>query len=340
MKNVLLTICLLAVVAGCVQNGSEKPMSSTSMAASTTMSTTTIPAAATTTSTVRLTTSSPTSTTLPGPAGFEIHEWGVMVGCTGNDTFFLTSRPEQTVLVKQPVIYVHSKEKKPFTVKARFADGRPTETYPPAEVTGSTVQWRDVSFAGDEKAAPKGVSGAYSYASLENIMPILSDVDSEELLYEGVKTRFLYYEGEMRYVNNVLAAYDLESQEAYFTNKNDYPVYDVMIVLSKEGSSAFTPDIYTARADAIAPGERVSVKIGRQQTMELQDALTSQGFTRKEALAFSTLWKPSFFYQSNIPGWGHLIYRIPQEQYDKMIPIEVTPKPDKTVRTLYILVHL
>ena len=67
-------------------------------------------------------------TTQPEPAGLRIHEWGVLVGCISDTSYFMTSRPEMVAVVREPVIYIHSSDKVPLTVQARFAAGTPTVT--------------------------------------------------------------------------------------------------------------------------------------------------------------------------------------------------------------------
>jgi hypothetical protein len=66
----------------------------------------------------------------------------------------------------------------------------------------------------------------------------------------------------------------------------------------------------------------------------------SQGFSAGEAQSFSGLWTRTFFSPTNTGQWSNLIYRLSQDEYNGMINLTVTPKPDKTVRSLYVLVRL
>ena len=103
----------------------------------------------------------------------EVHDWGVMVGCASDTSFFLTSRPEVSTLVRIPVIYIHSKNRTPFTTKVTFASGRPTATYPEAVVSGATATWAkaDLLAACEAQGIPAGPINQLSRArSLDNLV--------------------------------------------------------------------------------------------------------------------------------------------------------------------------
>lgn len=280
-----------------------------------------------------------TTTTIITPAveeGFEVHEWGVLVGCINNDSYFLTSRPEQLVFVKQPVIYVHSKQKNSFNVRVIFNNGKPTDTYPQAEMEGNSAVWRDVTFSECNKAGSK----APPYVPLEQILGTLNNVDSYCLSYGSKDSRFLFYEGEMKFENKVTATYSFETKKATLENNGNHQVYNVVVAASKESSQIFSPDIYTATIDRLNPGEEKTVEFEKQKEVNLTEDLMIQGFTSMEANAFSNLWRGPMLYPSNTVGWANLIYRLSEEEYNQMITLKIEPKPEKTIRTLYVLIHL
>lgn len=261
-------------------------------------------------------------------ADFEVHEWGVMVGCMTDTSFFLTSRPEQASLVREPVIYIHSRDKTPFTAEVTFNTGRPTDTYPEAQVNGNTVLWEDVDFAAD--LTPQGPRGTGDFVPLDSIIDILNDVDADCLEYDGQTARFLFYEGEVPFENEIKATYDFSTQKATFVNKGAYPVYNAMVMASA----------YVGRIDRLNPGDSVTVPISNEAEVDLAADLVSEGFTVKEAQAFAELWGEPFFHSASPELNGHIIYRLPQNKYDELISLSINPQPDKTIRSLYILVHL
>ncbi len=261
-------------------------------------------------------------------ADFEVHEWGVMVGCMTDTSFFLTSRPEQASLVREPVIYIHSQDKTPFTAEVTFNTGRPTDTYPQAQVNGNTVLWEDVDFS--ECLVPAGPRRSEDFVPLDSIIDILNDVDADCLEYNGQTARFLFYEGEVPFENEIKATYDFSTQQVTFVNEGAYSVYNVMVIVSA----------YVGRIDQLSPGDSIVVSFLDQVQVDLATDLVSEGFTVKEAQAFAELWEEPFFHSASPELNGHIIYRLPHNEYDNLITLSIDPQPDKTIRSLYILVHL
>jgi hypothetical protein len=266
-----------------------------------------------------------------GHAGgrFEVHEWGVLIGCMVDTSYFLTSRPEQASIVKEPVIYIHSEEKTPFALRATFKNGKPTLTYPEAEIESNTVTWEDVNFAKDLDTTRTGAAG--DYVPLEQIIDILNDVDADCVEYDGQKARFLFYEGNVAFENKIDITYDVPTQQATFKNNAPFPVYNVILVIGA----------YVGRVDQLNSQDSVTAVLSDQTAVDLAADLVSEGFTTLEAQAFAALWQEPFLQHSVSPEpVRNLIYRLPQDEYDEWISLAVHPKPTKIIRSLYILVHL
>ncbi len=261
--------------------------------------------------------------------GLEVHEWGVMIGCPTDSSYFLTSRPEIASLVREPVIYVHSRDKKPFTAQVTFNSGRPTDTYPEAAVDGQTVRWKDVNFATDIDTTT--VTGPREYVPLDSILDILNDVDADCLEHGGQTARFLFYEGEVPFENKIDVVLEYtQIPHARIHNRGPYPVYDVSVVAG----------MYAGGTDRLNPGEIVTVALSDQVEVDLAVHLVSDGFTEKEAQAFAALWQEPFTYDSSPVATRNLMYRLPQREYDRLITLSIDPAPEKIIRSLYILVHL
>jgi len=273
----------------------------------------------------------------PANVDFKVHEWGVMVGCSADTSYFLTSRPEMVLQVDIPVIYIHSKEETTFTAQVTFNSGRPTDTYPEAEVDSNIVLWEDVDiYTGADSTAPHTTD---DYVPLEDIIPILNDVDANLLEYDSQITRFLFYEGNIPFENQVEATYDFNDQQATLKNNNAYPVFNVMVVAYPEPNSFGRP--YVGKVQQLNPGTQVTVAFSRQTAVDLTRNLVSQGFTQKEAEAFNILWREPFLYPTLTTGVrANLVYRLPQYEYDKLITLDIDPQPDRVIRSLYMLVHL
>jgi hypothetical protein len=281
---------------------------------------------------------SESTSTSPTPAGadYEVHEWGVLVGCQADTSYFLTSRPEVPSLVRVPVIYFHSTEKKPFTAQVRFASGGPTDTYPEAAVAGSLATWSSVTFSTELGREPSA-----DYAPLEGILPVLNDVEADMLEYGGTESRFLFYEGETLVRNEIVATYDFSAREATLENQADYAVYDVILVGGDfKGKRPADDSLYVGTVGELCPHQTATIEFFPQAEIPLEEGLVSLGFTEGEAGAFAELWAPPVLSPGLTEEWANLIYRMPQGEYDRLIRLEISPLPRKVIRALYVLVHL
>lgn len=269
-------------------------------------------------------------------SNLEIHEWGVLSGCQSGDDFFLTSRPEISAMVKQPVVYVHAKGIDSIDAEFTFQDGEVTDTYPEGDVAGAKVSWKNVGIG---SAIIKG-SKAFMMprVDIEDLIPTLNDVDSDDLNYKGQESRFLFYEGEMQFTNNIEVDYDAGSETATFVNRGNYPVYNLILAHNEGGY--MRSKLYYATLDRLDAGEEREMSF-IEQDLEgaIYEDMKYQGFTDKETNAFVRIWEDQFLVPTNL-GFTQLIYRLPQEEYDEMITAKITPNPDKFLRTMYVQVKI
>jgi hypothetical protein len=273
-----------------------------------------------------------------GGGYLEVREWGVLVGCAADSSYFLTSRPEVSSLVRLPVIYVHTGRSAPFTIKATFPTGGPADTYPPADVSKSTVEWRDVRKAWPY--APDKLSTARGFVPLDSILPVLNAVDADVLSYRGYMSKFLFYEGAVSFSSRIAASYDLDSLIAHLRNNGTYPVYNVDLVVNLQAAAGPLPRNYYSHVATLNPQQSVDLLMTENPGSDYRSDMMAQGFTYSEAESFARLWEPSLYLTTATGSNANLIYRIPQTEYDKLIGLSVTPEPDKLVRTLYVLMHL
>jgi hypothetical protein len=269
-------------------------------------------------------------------ADYEVHEWGVLVGCESATDYLLTSRPVRITIVKEPVLYLHSRDKQPFSLKVTFNQGTPTETYPVAAKNGNTIQWDRVAFPAPVKAAPvvtKGLKLDVDLVPFNEIVNTLNQVDADEVESGGTKAKFLFYEGEMPFVNQIKSTYDPKSQEVTLINQGSYPVFDLFAIVPVAGDLPFQKKFLTAYAPQLKPGETIRVKPElAKQPVDFAKPLRELGFTAKEGASFEALWQNSFL------NSGKLVYRLPQAECDRMIKLDFNPQPQSISRALFVLV--
>jgi hypothetical protein len=282
---------------------------------------------------------------------YEIHEWGVLKGCESSEDsniYHLSNSPQPAVpkpaSVDEPIIYVHSKDKKPFSISVRFHAGMPTTIYPQGEINNNLISWTNVDFAKDSSLSNDKSFNEGIVENLRALFPILSDVDSDLLLYKGISSRFLFYEGKLPFTNNVLVTFNKQNNQFIIKNNNDFPVFDLFVVrrLGEErvaidgklmdGDRTFVSKMVIAKVDSLGAFQEVVLSFNSTKDFEFTPYLTKSGFTEKEALAFNNTWKSSFLGSQNI------IYRLPDEQFNKMISLECNPIPKKAIRSLYVCV--
>ncbi len=272
-------------------------------------------------------------------ADYEIHEWGVMIGCPKDNNYFNTSRPEMQTIVKQPVVYVHANNKVPFDLKVTFNTGKPTSVYPAANINNNITEWKNVHFEEMNKSIEeKSEIDPNNLKPLKEIINTLNDVDADKLIYNNTSTNFLFYEGEMNFENKIETNYDAAKGEV--TIQNNFP-YVVKNVVFTTATGDFINTVYLyGKAEEIKPNGSVIVRLTNSVQGNWTNDLTSLGFSDREAVSFSKLWERPFLEKTNQSNWSNLIYRIPQEELEKMISLEFNPVPKKIIRTLYILINM
>ena len=283
---------------------------------------------------------------------FEIHEWGVLVGCE-NKSYFLTSRPEKIMLVKQPVLFIHSSSPFDLQLNITFSQGKPTFTYPSAKTFGNTIEW-NVHVGKLKSSTIVKSRGKQQFVDFSQVLPILNQSNSNIFTVNGKKTTFLYYEGTLPFDNQIYASLQnidedtcvdcAKSQMVYLENRGNYTVKNVYVILSDEGKELFSPIIKYAYLPELAPGDKVLISINNATTSQLQgeliDDMLKAGFTMREAKVFADLWNQPFFYKENRPGWINLIYQLPNTVYENYVHMHTNKSPKKVVRAIFVLVHV
>ena len=93
--------------------------------------------------------------------------------------------------------------------------------------------------------------------------------------------------------------------------------------------------ISVSSVQAVGPGQAVDLEITRETTAEelaatVVDTLTSQGLFRSEAAAMVDTWDDSWFTEEG----SRVLYVVPAEVTDRVLPLRLDPVPDRMVRIL------
>lgn len=282
-----------------------------------------------------LTSTSLAQDTAEPPLQFEAHEWGVWMVENGRITIddlaaesprFVHRTPaapdrpipqitNSNVTVRKPVLFMRANRPiDDLRVDVRFVGGRPWLYYPQGEARGNRLQFRG-RLVQDPAAATREIRDARGprgrRAPRRHWWRFLQAVGADTFISNtGDSERFIFYDGPVRF-------------RAPITMRNDN-------LRSRRGER---------RVWVVANGEYVeSVATPRElrETLRgpvnalrgrLEDELRRAGLTEAETASLLNTWTPELNNQER-----HVIYLLTRTEYDRMLPITITPEPTELVR--------
>jgi hypothetical protein len=294
-----------------------------------------------------------------------VHEWGVFSVYEDEEAALQAMRAEWMGLpkfiygvrelsrnmpyrgpVRKPVIYLHCPQPMTVDLNVSFAKGRAMVWYP-ATVTPNSekpdtrmLHWKlylkEPPKEGDFRP-PAGFQAADVPA--EHWFARLRDVDAGELFSEGSwnrfgaswdREKFVYYDGFVPAPQCLEVIF--KDDKIGLKSLVDFPVHDLFVIDRRQ------PDkVRVARRDEVASKAELADLAMKEvhgerwladAANDLLDRLQKAGLHADEAKGLVHTWKQDFFQGPQIT----LIYRLPQAQYDRMLPLTVTPAADKVVR--------
>jgi hypothetical protein len=303
----------------------------------------------------------------PPLKGFAVHEWGVF-SVTHDLTYAnadrraeleelpkfmygqMTTRelPKHFIprRVRKPVVFFHAPG--PLTVEFRvaFAEGLPLVWWPATEAPsiddGASLQpvnlpparelfWRlhldKPPYQVGKPAELKEVGTGHWVKALREVKADNVFVEVGQRGVELERERFVYYDGLIPRGKG--AAITVEKGRVSLTNEAKHPLYDVTVVDRR------TPDkprvARVAKLDAGAKRDADLAAAARwpeKAAQTLQDQLKDAGLNEDEAKSLVVVWTREFFEADGVT----LFYRLPQEEYDRLLPLTIKPRPEKLVR--------
>lgn len=140
--------------------------------------------------------------------------------------------------------------------------------------------------------------------------------------------KFLFYRGVGRFELPVRAVFDQQEQVA-LRNEGQLPL-----------SSAILIDVRSNQIRAQAIGRvhaNREIPFGKMREMTLDElstvvkgVLISEGLYQKEAASMVETWKQSWFGEEGT----RVLYIVPEQTTDELLPLTITPRPDETLRVL------
>jgi hypothetical protein len=257
--------------------------------------------------------------------------------------------------METPVTYFYTDRPRDVRVRVAFPEGLLTEFYPPVKELGppftsaeptplrdSFLDWgrvrifpeamlRDLSYPNADGVPVKveltAVEGDNHYAfARETDSAIVEFTDAFRRTHFE---KFLFYRGVGNF-DLPLRFEALGGDHFSVSNSGPDPISDLFLVQIEGGRARF------AYYRQLAPQEGRSLQLARsassieQLAGQMTAALIEVGLYPKEARSMVKTWRSSWFGEEGT----RLLYLVPRPLTDEVLPLEVSPRPDETVRVL------
>jgi len=270
--------------------------------------------------------------------------------------------------VFKPVVFLHSAQPLALEVRVDFPGGAPAvwwprTVYPAQELDGCPgdgkkkdafrylewhVQVKELPKGQKSNAQPLAVDKGHWIETLravkaDDVFTKTNDGQHGGFIKEGrglpdsqyERERFIYYDGLVPIGKRV--AVTVETDKVSVASGVKHPLFDVTVVDRR------TPDhTRVARLDKLKAGAKATqlefVEVDPKEWPEaalviLTKQLTGAGLFEDEAKSLAEVWKKDFFQADGLT----LFFRLPQEEYEKLLPMKLKPRPEKLVRVGLVL---
>jgi len=248
--------------------------------------------------------SSPQKGLLPG---FEVHEWGVF--CQeyhSNIVNVVTNPPVGPVFARKPVIYFHHDDNISDVVVEVDFNGDILITIPDAVPTEDGISWT------------------------------IDIMNNSVISTNGTIYDYLFYECQINVSQGVVAYVvdDGVNVTFYVQNVAEYPISDVFFIYGySTNESMWHRGLTYVHIDTLDSGEQTSITVPLNDDVsyeisEILASLIDYGLTEKEAKDLIDYWEQTWFYPTNLETYSQILYTIPEEIYNELLPISITPTPE------------
>jgi hypothetical protein len=306
----------------------------------------------------------------PPLKGFAVHEWGVFTVSDDVATMNADHRAEMEALpkfmygqmttrelpthfiptrVKKPVVFFHAPQPIVVDMRVQFPGGTPLVWWPATETPAITNHGFDEAPMKQKvanelswklyllKPPPQlGKQNGLKEVGTGHWVKALRDVTCDDVYVEvgqrGVEAqteKFVYYDGLMPRGKG--ATIKVEKDRVSLKNEAQHPLYDVTVIDRR--TPAKPRLVRVAKLDGGTTQETDWNDASEARWLEkaaqtLQDQLKDAGLNEDEAKALVVVWTHDFFEADGVT----LFYRLPQEEYDRLLPLTLKPRPEKQVR--------
>lgn len=235
---------------------------------------------------------------------------------------------------KKPILYFYTKDlSKTLNVKVEFLKGEPLYWWPDAEKKldkGGYLEWKNVELLDPKDKADKNFQnpGYAQWVSVardtDSCILKLKSLDGKTDLYE----RFLFYECTAEDYKSTLK---VTAKEKGVAISGEGKEVIVVRVKDKKLELSYSEKV-NEKNDKVVELKGAKVEDAMEQLIKV---LKSTGLYEKEAKGMAKVWRKDFFEKEGVRA----IYLMPQETYDKLCPLTITPKPKEVKRVILVQVE-
>ncbi|MBI3829349.1 MAG: hypothetical protein HY291_07520 [Planctomycetes bacterium] len=306
-------------------------------------------------------------------AAYELHEWGVF-SVPRNDAWaqhdmkqewaqmpkeFYGWPPGRTLPyrgpVRKPVIFFHAEKALQLDLTIRFAEGAPMVWWPAAAEPANfgSLGKNDghrLVFSLFVKDPPQGMpnGGRTIEVPEKHWVASLRAVKSEKIHSFGSHSRldgtgcdsenFIYYDGLMKAPATPKVTRD--GDVLVLETSGGQVFLDLMAIERSEKGvriakawSDWNAQVETKKLDMRLQMAATTEDDLKRLRKELAERLTKAGLNADEAESLVKVWDEGIFKNDGLT----IFYRVPQETYEKWLPLQAKPAPAKTVRVGLVL---
>jgi hypothetical protein len=239
--------------------------------------------------------------------------------------------------METPVLYFYDSNEEHVSVNVSFSKGLITEWYPrasrlgpatdPAEWslfqghTDGSIAWDAVTVAPSLRAEfPQEAKGSHYYAArMTSATPLRVKTPAGEQ-----QEKFLFYRGVSRF-SLPLSAKLTSDGRVLVENRGEEEIANTILFERRGEKVGYRIGGAVQRQVLLEPAELTGTveDLGR----ELEGMLVAQGLYQDEAQAMVETWRDSWFEQGS-----RLIYIVPAEFMNRILPLSISPAPAQTAR--------
>jgi hypothetical protein len=297
----------------------------------------------------------------PVHSDLAVHEWGTFTSIAGHNgqaiDWMPLSGPENlpsfvehfrgcakcslrgTVRMETPVLYFHASRAMTLSVKVSFAKGVITEWYPHADrvepntelsnvslyqknMEDGNIAWDSVTVNPDFEASFPLDKAASHYYAARNTSATPLRVNT---LKGNQQEKFLFYRGVSSFLPPVSIALTPDGKKLLVKSLCSEEIPNV-VWFERRGKSIGYSIGRSVRSEMTLDAPELTGSLDSLKK-DLEEMLVARGLYADEARAMVQTWSDSWFEEGS-----RLIYIVPSEFVNTILPLSIHPAPTQTVR--------